>query len=59
MGVLAPMSRACEREVMAMSDKYIPALGLKWLTPLYDPLIRWAIPEAMLKTRLVDQAHIE
>ncbi len=59
MGMLAPMSRACEREVMVMSDKYIPALGLKWLTPLYDPLIRWAIPEVMLKTRLIHHAQIE
>ncbi len=59
MGVLVPMSRVCEREVTAMSDKYIPALGLKRLTPLYDPLMRWAMPEVMLKTRVVDQAHIE
>jgi SAM-dependent methyltransferase len=59
MGVLAPMIRACEREVTAMSDKYIPALGLKRLTPLYDPLIRWAIPEVMLKTRLIHHAQIE
>ena len=44
---------------MRKSDKYIPALGREWLTPLYDPLIRWAMPEAKLKTRLVDQAHIE
>ncbi len=44
---------------MGASDKYIPALGLKWVTPLYDPLIRWVIPEAKLKTRLIDQAHIE
>lgn len=44
---------------MRKSDKYIPALGREWLTPLYDPLIRWAMPEAKLKTRLVDQAQIE
>ena len=44
---------------MRKSDKYIPALGREWLTPLYDPLIRWAMPEAKRKPRLVDQAHIE
>ncbi len=44
---------------MRTRDKYIPALGREWLTPLYDPLIRWTMPELRLKTRLVDQAQIE
>ncbi len=44
---------------MGGSDKYIPALGHGWLTPLYDPLIRCLMPEVKLKTRLVEQARIE
>ncbi len=44
---------------MRTRDKYIPALGREWLTPLYDPLIRWTMPELRLKTHLVDQAKIE
>ena len=40
------------------SDKYIPALSYDWLTPLYDPLIRWLMHEAEFKRRLIDQAQI-
>jgi ubiquinone/menaquinone biosynthesis C-methylase UbiE len=40
------------------SDKYIPALSHDWLTPLYDPLIRWLMHEATFKRRLIDQAQI-
>src|SRR5215210_6233006 len=43
---------------MEKNEKYIPALSLDWLTPLYDPLIRWFMPESKFKTRLVMQAHI-
>lgn len=44
---------------MGTRDKYIPALGREWLTPLYDPLIRWVMPEVKLKSRLIHQAQIE
>jgi ubiquinone/menaquinone biosynthesis C-methylase UbiE len=40
------------------SDKYVPALGHDFLTPLYDPLIRWFIREGKFKHRLVEQAQI-
>lgn len=40
------------------SDRYIPALSHDWLTPLYDPLIRWLMHEATFKRRLIDQAQI-
>src|SRR5215217_5998203 len=37
---------------------YIPALGLSWLLPLYDPLQRWILREPILKGRLVEEALI-
>jgi ubiquinone/menaquinone biosynthesis C-methylase UbiE len=37
---------------------YIPALGLGWLLPAYDPLQRWLMREALLKGRLVEAARI-
>jgi len=43
---------------MEKSDKYIPALGHDWLTPLYDPLQRWVMREDRFKSALVDQAQI-
>ena len=39
--------------------KYIPALRLHWLTPLYDPLLRWFMREGTFKRRLIEQAHVE
>lgn len=44
---------------MEKNEKYIPALSYDWLTPLYDPLIRWFMPESRFKTRLVQQANIQ
>jgi ubiquinone/menaquinone biosynthesis C-methylase UbiE len=42
-----------------MSQKtYIPALGLSWLLPLYDPLQRWILREPLLKGRLVEETLI-
>lgn len=38
---------------------FVPALGFDWLTPLYDPLIRFAMREDEVKQRLVDQARIQ
>ena len=38
--------------------KYIPALRLRWLTPLYDPLLKWVMREETFKRRLIEQAHI-
>lgn len=38
---------------------YIPALSHDWLTPLYDLLIRWTMPEYTFKRRLVEQARIK
>jgi len=39
-------------------DRYIPALSFKWLTPLYDPLLKWGMREETFKRRLIAQARI-
>lgn len=39
-------------------DDYIPALSYDGLTPLYDALIRWTMPEQTFKRRLIEQARI-
>lgn len=39
--------------------RYIPALKYDWLTPLYDPLIRWTLRESTFKRHLIKQAGIE
>jgi len=39
-------------------DRYIPALSFRWLTPLYDPLLKWAMREDTFKRYLVAQADI-
>jgi len=40
-------------------NRYIPALKYDWLTPVYDPFIRWTIRESTFKRHLVEQARIE
>lgn len=44
---------------MPTERKYIPALGARWLTPLFDPLFGLMLPESRIKQRLVDQATIQ
>lgn len=44
---------------MSRSNRYIPALRFDWLTPLYDPAIRWMFPEAKVKQQLLRQARIQ
>jgi len=44
---------------MNNSTKYIPALHFGWLTPLYDPLLKWVMREETFKRRLIDQAGIQ
>jgi ubiquinone/menaquinone biosynthesis C-methylase UbiE len=42
-----------------MNEKrYIPALRFRWLTPLYDPLLKWVMREESFKQKLIEQAHI-
>ena len=44
---------------MNNSSKYIPALRFQWLTPLYDPLLKWVMREETFKRKLIDQAGIQ
>ena len=44
---------------MATDDKYIPALWFDWLTPLYDPLLRWGMSEETFKRDLIRNARIQ
>src|SRR6266508_3972541 len=39
--------------------RYIPALGFRWLTPLYDPLLKWIMREETFKRKLISQANIQ
>jgi len=43
---------------MSKSVRYIPALSFKWLTPLYDPLLKWVMREETFKRKLVRLANI-
>ncbi len=43
---------------MKKSESYIPALRFNVLTSLYDPLIRWFMPEEQFKRRVLQEAHI-
>lgn len=43
---------------MDASPRFRPALGFSWLTPLYDPLLRWVMREEAFKRRLIGQASI-
>lgn len=42
----------------AKKDRYIPALRFRWLTPLYDPLLKWGMGEESFKKGLIEQANI-
>ncbi len=39
------------------NEPFVPALHYRWITPVYDALLRWLLPEAKLKRLLVKQAH--
>ncbi len=40
-------------------SRYIPALSFKWLTPLYDPLLKWVMREETFKRKLVQYANVQ
>lgn len=42
-----------------MSARYIPALSFRWLTPLYDPLLKWVMREETFKRKLIHYAGIQ
>ena len=37
--------------------RYIPALNQNWLTPLYDPALRYVMREDRFKQQLIAQAE--
>ena len=41
------------------ASRYIPALSFRWLTPLYDPLFRFVLPEHGLKRTLLERANVQ
>jgi SAM-dependent methyltransferase len=43
---------------MQKPGRYIPALGVSWLTGLYDPVVRWTTREGAFKTELLRQANL-
>jgi hypothetical protein len=40
-------------------NRYISALSFRWLTPLYDPILKWIMREAAFNHRLIQQANIQ
>lgn len=38
--------------------RYIPALSYRWLTPVYDPVVRWTTREDAFKAALLEQAGL-
>jgi ubiquinone/menaquinone biosynthesis C-methylase UbiE len=44
---------------MPDQKNYIPALSFRWLTPLYDPLLKWGMQEDTFKRRLIYRANIQ
>jgi ubiquinone/menaquinone biosynthesis C-methylase UbiE len=44
---------------MHTTDRYIPALRFRFLTPFYDPLLKKVMREEVFKKRLVDQAELK
>ena len=42
-----------------MTQTYVPALGYRWLTGLYDPVVALTTREATFKSALIDQAKLQ
>ena len=38
---------------------YIPAFHFRWLTRWYDSILRFVYPEAVFKSALIEQAHLQ
>lgn len=43
---------------MSAPSNYVPALGYRWLTPLYDSAVRWTTRERTFKRALLAQARL-
>ena len=46
-------------DMSTKQSQYIPALSFRWLTPLYDPLLKWGMREETFKRHLIERAHIQ
>jgi ubiquinone/menaquinone biosynthesis C-methylase UbiE len=44
---------------MSKSARYIPALSSDWLTPVYDPILRWGMREEFFKRELIQRSLIK
>lgn len=44
---------------MNPQNEYIPALGLDWLTPFYDPVLKWLMHEEHFKRDLVQHLGLQ
>jgi ubiquinone/menaquinone biosynthesis C-methylase UbiE len=44
---------------MNPENKYIPALGLDWLTPFYDPILKWLMHEEHFKRDVVQHLGLQ
>jgi len=55
---MAASRHQTEQETLAVSDRYVPALGFRWLTPLYDAVVRMTTRERTFKQALLDQAAL-
>lgn len=40
-------------------EKFIPALNQSWLTPVYDPLLKWGMREVTFKRYLVESSNLQ
>jgi ubiquinone/menaquinone biosynthesis C-methylase UbiE len=56
----APVASQLFRRIMTQSsNSYVPALGYRWLTRFYDPIVRATTREATFKDALLGQASIQ
>ncbi len=44
---------------MGKKNGYIPALSFSWLTPIYDPVLKWGMQEERFKRALIRQAQLQ
>lgn len=44
---------------MDKKEKYIPALNQSWLSPLYDPLLKWGMREETFKRYLIENSNLK
>src|SRR5258708_34774921 len=51
--------KAMWKHMKASSNSYVPALGYRWLTRFYDPVVRVTTREATVKEALLRQASIQ